>query len=119
MTAEFIKEGIRSAYSPTVLVYSTRDADEISQRNGLNITTLFKPFAELEHQCSLLFFIAYFPLRKPFSIATQAACIVFYAFLYARRVIATNCERNQADLHNCCCKFNPLASRTAQWFGRS
>ena len=42
-----LQSSIRESYSPCVLVVSTPDADELTARNGLALTTLLRPFADV------------------------------------------------------------------------
>ena len=52
MSLQELKEAIRAAYSPTSLVVTSKDADDLCQRNGITLTTMLRPFCQLETQCT-------------------------------------------------------------------
>ena len=80
--ASQLKDAIRAAYSPTALVISSKDADELCARNSMSITTLLRPFCELEPLCLLNFENCFIRLTAR-SHPAQAAPQLVPALLHA------------------------------------
>ena len=83
--ASQLKDAIRAAYSPTALVVSSKDAEELCARNSLNITTLLRPFCEMEPLCWHNSVLSHDRSPHHCSDPSEAASQLFPALLHAGR----------------------------------